>query len=224
MIYLFAFIISIAFLATGEKVYKRNRILGKIIICVGLLIPIILAGVRDTSVGVDVEYYVTKFFDRAHNMSYYGNPFTYASMNNIDILYAILNWCVAYFAKDVHVLMFVIEAIIILFVYMGFWNLKDGRNAWLLMAYYYLLCYNNSLSTIRQSMGIAFILYGISLIFFFNYSLKGYIYSILFILIATGFQTGSFIGIVIVFFIFAIKKGYNLWKIDLIVYACGDIN
>ena len=215
MIYFLTFFFSVVFLALGEKRYNRNKTVGKIIILVGLLFPIVLAGVRDTSVGVDVEYYVTKFFDRAHSRLFYGNPFNYARMNNIDILYALLNWYVGYFTKDVHVLLFIIEAIIILFVYMGFWNLKDGRNTWLLMSYFYLLCYNNSLSTIRQSIGIAFILYGISLIFLFDYSLKGYCLSIVFILIATGFQTGSFVGIIVVFFIFAIRRGYNLWKIEI---------
>ena len=213
MVYFINFCTSLFFLANGEKQIKRNRLIGQLLIVIGLLIPILLAGLRHTSVGVDVEYYVVPFFARALDREFYGNPLRYASMNNIDICYALLNWVVAFFTDNIQMFLFILEAIIIVFTYLAFRNLSYGKNTWLSMAYYYLLCYNNSLSTVRQSLSMAFIIYGISLIFKNNFSKKSYFFAFIYILVATGFQTGAFIGTLILFVIFAIKKGFGIVRI-----------
>ena len=82
MIYIMCFLLSAFFIwiGTGKCTLTRMKIgiweyvsLIKISTLVGVLILVILASLRDTSVGSDVEYYVVPYFKEAVNSSKFFN-------------------------------------------------------------------------------------------------------------------------------------------------------
>ena len=207
MIYLSMFLLSSFFIYVSEK--KKNRIVNTICIIIALSLPILMATFRDISVGIDVEYYVVPFWNRAHN---WNSLIKYATLNDIDILYATINFILSRFFVDIKWLFFFIYLIEYILIYKSFVNMKQIGSVWFSMLLYYFLCYNNSLSTVRQSLGMAFVLLGISLLFRDGYKKKSYFKAIICVLIATGIQTGCFVGVIIIVIIFLARKGLNAQK------------
>ena len=66
MAYIICFVISIYFMYLAEKSYNKPK-LRNIYLFFASLYPILLAGLRDITVGIDVTWYVTPAYFAAEN-------------------------------------------------------------------------------------------------------------------------------------------------------------
>ena len=208
MAYLLMFFLSALLLRRGCMGLMSNKQIsydGYFFTVIGLLVPILFAAFRDRTVGIDVEYYVYPFFVRAFN---YNNLLTYLTVNRIDIIYGLINWLVSKITTNFFFLLLVNQTVIIFFTYAAFWNLRKIASPWLLMLYFYFLSYNLSLSTVRQSMGTALLLFALSILLRDQYTKMAYMKAIICIVIATGIQTGCVVGFICLGILWIVQKKF----------------
>ena len=163
--YLICFIVySILIYVSGKVKYKLVR---KLIICIALIIPCILAGCRDLTIGTDVQIYLNPMHIKAQfansfneflTLNVSGNRFVY----KYELGFTLLVYLISNIFKDIHVLMFVIEALIIFPIYFGCKKIEPLKNKiWLCMFVYYCLFFNYGLNAMREFMGLSFAFYAI---------------------------------------------------------------
>lgn len=169
MIYLVVFFLSCGFLMISERLEKKELnflgiSLGKkrqslfyyICIVIGLLLPAILAGLRDSSIGTDVELYGNYWFIYAGKYSF----FPYMKMaveQSIGPVYALLNYLVSIVTDDVKVFYFVLSFTETVFVYSGIRGFKDKISVPFGMFCYYTIFYNNTLNLLRQMLAVSIV-------------------------------------------------------------------
>ena len=162
LIYLIIFFSSFFLFIIAEKERKKNNKKIYIIITfIAILIPSVLAGLRDYSIGTDVKVYGNIWFDNAVQyvkkndmMSY----ITWAKNSNMGIFYALLNYIVANFTNNTHVFYFVLSYLTTVLIYKAVRDNDDCIDVPLAMMAYYLLFFNQSLNVLRQSLALAFVL------------------------------------------------------------------
>lgn len=173
---------------TKSREYELIGIFGWL----GIILPSIIAGARDYSVGSDTSGYGIGVFEIAKNNSFF--DFFNAKniyVKNVEPLYRVFVYVIAKIFGNVFWQFFFIEFIICYFIYKSLRNLKD-RYAW--VGYYIFLTFffPFTLNLMRQSISIAIILYG------FKYvrerKIKQYT---LVIIIASFIQMMSVVGLLI---------------------------
>ena len=187
--YILTFLISLFFFYHADKRKGGKKILFLIL---GILPLVVLAGLRDLTIGTDTGGYPTGVFmyviplislDRA--------------VNELDIVepsFVTIAYYVSRISRDVHTFFFVNQLIIISGVV---WACKRFRvNTCLAMCLYMLAMYNASLNAMRQSMAVPYCT--LSLIFLID---KKYIPSILFLVLGYCFHHSAILyaGILILY-------------------------
>lgn len=137
--------------------YKASKAIRIVLTFIAIIIPCILSALRDYSVGTDVNGYVTvNFFSSAAKYDFE------QYVSNMDppteIGFALLLYIGILF-NSIGLTFFLIQLLIILPIY---WTLVKYRNyvsVTLGMATFYFLCYNFSLSGMRGSIAMSFMLY-----------------------------------------------------------------
>lgn len=127
----------------------------------GLLIPSILAGVRDYSIGTDIEVYGNIWFERAHRVNLY-EYLRWAVTSSIGLVYALLNYFVGIFTSDPHVFYFVLMLTELALVYWAVTRFRNTISVPVAMLCYYFLFYNITLNILRQSLALAIMTVAIS--------------------------------------------------------------
>lgn len=186
--YVLTFGLSTGFLYYSEK--TRNKSLKKILIILALLIPSILAGLRDYSIGNDVLLYGNKWFERSYLYSSLFDFLEKAQEYSMDIGYATVNWCISRFTNNPHVFYFVYEFLQLVVLYFALKPFKDKISlpyAYLIYFFYY---YNNSYNLLRQIMAIILVLFS------YKYVVsRKLIKFIIVILLAFSFHSSSIVGL-----------------------------
>ena len=166
-IYLICFCLSCLFLYFSDlKKYKNYK---KIFVIIGLLLPCILAGCRSLKIGSDVEIYLKPLFLQATNSN---NIIEYLSSELLntgryELGFTTYVYIFTNIFRNIHFVLFFIEAIIIIVLYYSIINLKETYSKislWFSFLIYYLLFYNIGLNIMRQFIGISFGLLSMSLI------------------------------------------------------------
>lgn len=160
LIYLVCFFLSFVVLLISQK-FSKNKKLSFIIQVMSLVVLSILAGVRDISIGTDVETYVNPVFRicckyRCSLLGMYGY--------NIEKGYIVLNYLVSLFTNKLYILMFVIQFFILFFSLLAIRKLYKENYPFVYLLFI-LLFYNMSLNIIRQFMAIGLCLYALSFLF-----------------------------------------------------------
>ena len=182
--YLFTYIISTICLIYSKKYSGIKR---KILECYFVLIPSILAGLRDFSVGVDVLVYGNEWFYRACR---YTSLFKYlhdANAYSVNYGYAFLNYIVSRFTNNPHWFYFFLELldmIILLGIMKSNQNKIDVVLCYTLFFFFY---FNESMNMMRQTPALLIVAY--SSVFIEN---KKPFRFILCILLAMCFHTTAF--------------------------------
>lgn len=186
--YVLTFGLSTGFLYYSEK--TRNKSLKKILIILALLIPSILAGLRDYSIGNDVLLYGNKWFERSYLYSSLFDFLEKAQEYSMDIGYATVNWCISRFTNNPHVFYFAYEFLQLVVLYFALKPFKDKISlpyAYLIYFFYY---YNNSYNLLRQIMAIILVLFS------YKYVVsRKLIKFIIVILLAFSFHSSSIVGL-----------------------------
>lgn len=156
MAYITCFIVStfIAYLA------KQSRNKYSFIVCsiISLLITIVLATLRDYSIGVDTYSYLrlnyywqgASSFNSLHEYLKY-----YLEAGNSEPLFALFMGVIAQLTDEYRVFLFMAQAVTMVGVYIGAYRMKEHSDPVLTLLLFYLLYYNYTLNATRQYMALA---------------------------------------------------------------------
>ena len=151
---IFTIIIIITYFMEKNK-RKGNKILSKILlVCIILLISA-FAGVRDETVGTDVNVYATTTLIR---IGLNGFEHTY-EIANVEIAFVVLAQITYWLNADVHTLLFFIQLIITIFTVLYIDKNSEGKSMTLYMATYLCMFFGIGLNLMRQSMAMAIVLF-----------------------------------------------------------------
>lgn len=226
MIYILCFIFSTFFLWLGTRKCNRQCMKNgdwkkirfkRIYIVIGLLFPILLATFRDTTIGSDVEYYVVPYFKSACAINGFSDYVAYIGKGQTDLAYAMINYIISRFTHDISFLFFVVQTIIVGFVFAGFWHMRGKAYPWLSMLFYYLLFYNMSLSTVRQSCALAISFCAVCIAFRYSFSKSQMIKIVGLIFLAILFHSSA----VFTFVVLLICLLFERKKIKLTTFVIG---
>lgn len=176
LIYLLAFGVSAILLYFADK--QKKRINHNILIFFAILLPALLAGLRDSRIGTDVEVYIIRHFQNALYIDSFGLYFA-QSMSG-EVLYHVLIYVCAHIIPDYHTALFMLSILTITITYIAFARMSKifGTPIWLGMLLYYLFLYNISLNIMRQCVAVSFVFLATTYLFEKNYK-KFFLFSII---------------------------------------------
>lgn len=168
-VYLIGFALSVGLIAFGEK--KRLPVfLG--ISALALLIPCLIAGLRAENIGTDVTVYVKQLTRCAlvsDDLKDYFNCYWYAEWRNLyvkdyELGFSFLVYVVANIAKNMGAVLFAIQALTVLPIYIALSRNRQKMPVWFGMLLYYFLFYNSTLNMMRQWIAMGFLLLAFQLL------------------------------------------------------------
>lgn len=162
-VYLVSFTLSVLLIAYGQK--KRPSAFWSIS-ALALLIPCLVAGLRAQTVGTDVMVYVkpmTAAAIQAENLKEFFTGYWFAQWRNLyvqnyEVGFSLLVYGVANLTHSLKAVLFVIQACMVVPVYIALARNRKSIPLWLGMAIYYLLFFNATLNMMRQWIAMAFLL------------------------------------------------------------------
>ena len=191
--YLIVFVLSITLLMAGYKI--RNTIFGKILIFTGLLVPCMLAGIRDISIGTDTKGYVYNLYALAKDSNTIRSFFdiAYKWYAEKDYCYLLITYSAAKYNLSFGFLLFIYEALIMFPLYFCAKKMNLDRFGFIIcfLSFFFLL-YNVSFNMVRQS--IAIVLATLSFVYYMkSENKKEKIIAYILLLIAFKFHSTSII-------------------------------
>ena len=226
LIYIFTFSASLAIFWIGQKTCSNNKrvnILSKIILFIAVLLPSLLAGMRDNSVGIDVEVYIVRDMKTACSLQVQSLTDCFAALDRApEYLYMLLVYICSRITADEGLLLFFIQFFTIGPLAMAAVKLRKEISIPLAMATYLFCFYNNTLNMMRQSISCAFILLGA--VYYFNNKMKINIKTVICYVIACLFHNSGIMGVLIIYILcristFKLKRwGYGVIYATIIVF------
>lgn len=201
MFYLVIFAVSLFLIFIGLKV--NNKIAGKILVFLGLLVPCIVAGLRNYTVGTDTGGYILKLYNMA------GTSISFDDFKNVaaniynckDMIYLFITYIFGHNGISFQLLLFLFEILIIFPIYFAIKKIrKNNADLILGMAIFYLTIFNLSMNMIRQAIAISFVLYSFS-VFAKRKNWKSIVLSLLAYIVAIEFHdTALYIFPIFIFY------------------------
>lgn len=238
MIYLMTFGISCLLFQLSESGYaKRKKSLKIILVFLAICVPSLLAGLRDSSIGTDVELYGNSWFrfTRLFNLKEY---LDFAQRCSVGVIYALLNYVVALFTDDVKIFYFILSFLETAMIYFGIKHINNSeRYIWndkikikkrgseislpFAMFCYYTIFYNNTLNLLRQSLAITivFLAYG----FLVNRKYKTTIFLLILAVLSHSSAIFSFIILPLYLISGKFKSKFNVLMFDLVIFSVTAI-
>lgn len=194
------FYILIAVIVTLFVWIAKKNIKGQYFcLATAILIPSIIGGFRDGTVGEDLLTYGTYYFETAQR---YSNLWQFISdWETKEYAYAILCYTGKSIYNDIHSYLFLSEFIKMVLVVFTAWHFRRIVNPCIVVFSYMLFFYWMGLSMMRQSLALCFCLY--SLTFYWD---KRYIHFLMCIVLAYLFHNS------IVFFLYLPLVSYLFFK------------
>lgn len=214
MVYLIIFLLATIFSVLAQKNRgKKNLFL--VFSSLAILIPALLAALRSTSIGTDVEVYVVPLFKYAVNNNFFVFLDT-ISAYDIEFLFEVLIFISAKLFSNLNITLFFIHFPICLLFYIAANNNRDKASPCLIYILFLLTYYNMSLNIMRQFIAVAIIFSS-----FKNIEEDKYFKYILNVIIASLFHSTALIGLLFIFIYKACKsKRRLLYSIILIIALC----
>lgn len=208
LIYIVMFILSVSLFELYER--SGNKKLRITALIVAILLPCILAGLRDVSIGTDTQGYVSTLFDTASKSGdigeYYRSTFYHEYIDypvaDFDLAYTLMAYFCAHVFRFFGSFLFLSELLVIVPVAAGLIKLKKSYNISLSlsMLMFYFFFYNITYNAARQMLSIAFCFLAISCLL----SDRNYLLTALFSVIGFCFhKSGLMILILFVLYMFA---------------------
>lgn len=152
--YVICTILSCFFIRMGTRDnMKAKRI--NIWVILALLIPSILAGARDISVGTDTSTYGVPFFTYALQRSFE----SYMATAGGDPLWLILVYGLSRLTANVFWELFLIEFAILFFTYKTLKQYDLGKYTWIGFLVFHMMFYSFTLNLMRQFVSLSILLY-----------------------------------------------------------------
>ena len=224
MIYLVCFAVSIVLFCFAEK----SRAAYKAILLVAALVPpLLLAALRDPSVGRDVSTYVLAMHDYAvasDNAAQFLNMLkTDSATRDLEVLFSLVCYVVTYCSDDIGALFFVYELINLVFVVAaicGFNKLLEAKGSTIrvslpiAMACYYLLFYNMSLTMYRQSLACAICMFAVVV-----YLSERRVVGVLLVLFASLFHSTALFSLLLLLLFEIVSRHVKLAEFVLVIFG-----
>ena len=218
IIYLLAFAISCYLMWLADNKIC-NRFVKKIVTLISLLIPCLLAGLRNNSVGTDVNVYVNPLYSLASNAKSFGEylngnyiySWVYHSVSDYELLFNAIIYYSTKITSNLNIVLFIIEALIVFPLYFGLTKYDELKKyKWFSLAVFYFMFYNMGLNAMRQYIGISIFFYGFSCLI---NNKKGNTHFLICLLIACLFHKSSLLGLIIYALYFFSKSKYSKIKL-----------
>lgn len=199
MIYILSFFSS--YLLIKGSYLVNGKILKKIFVILGFLVPCILAGLRKETIGTDLQVYVKPMFQLAVDSKNFqeflngtwienstgGRWFT----KDVEMGFSLLLYLITKIFKSFQILLLLFQVIIITLIYKGLAFFKN-KSLQLNMLVYYFLFYCITFNMIRQFLAMSIIFYSLKFLL-----KRKYRYYILLNILALFFHKSAIIGIII---------------------------
>lgn len=197
---------------------KECTIIFWIISIVAILIPCLLAGLRDPYVGLDTKFYVVSNFNKVVRNEPDFFDFVFDSELKIQVVsiepaFAVLVYFCAKVFNNLQVLLFLISLLTIAPIYLALYINRNNNSIALGMGIFLFFFYSFTLSGMRQSIAMAFVVLAYSE--FYN---KKYILSLISCVIAYFFHTSTIIIIPILMILYIITKLKNKKKVYSLLF------
>ena len=186
--YLSVFLLSIWGTRNASRASSKFSIF--IYSIIALLPPIILAGIRNYTVGSDVDFYILRVFNSASMVE--GNYLKLKEIEKFEPLYLLLNCITAKISHNSIAILTAIETTILLPIYIAAMRMKKYFSPAFFMFIYYFTFYNDTLSIVRQGMALSFIMLALS-----YYIENRKLHCLIYLIISIGFHYSSIIGLFI---------------------------
>lgn len=135
---------------------KKIRIINYLCAILAIFIPCFFAGVRDSTIGFDMQIYGDAQFEYAGRFTSY---FKYITMYvNLERLYQLVVYLCAHFANR-YIYYFTLQFLTILPFYLLLQE-ECKKETWIGMFIYFMWMYPFSLNIMRQSIAIAIVVWG----------------------------------------------------------------
>ncbi len=125
---------------------------------IAILLPVLLAAFRDPGIGTDTASYGINVWHSVltnHRLDSLLHQYNNGYFPEVELIYLALNWFIAQFTDDIHVLFFALNLIVIGFIYKAAYDNRHKANMWQVMLFFNLLFYSNSLNLLRQYIAVA---------------------------------------------------------------------
>ena len=155
MVYLVCFGISVFFANLAKKTENRKRFIFWSIL--SILVTVLLAGLRDISIGIDTSnYYDNSWKTAVGSSSFWRFMVLYhRAYRAKEYLFAILIGLIAKTTRNYHVFLFAVHLIIVGGFYIGAFRFRKHADPVFSLLLFYLLYYNHSLNVFRQYMAMS---------------------------------------------------------------------
>lgn len=192
LVYLLIFLISGSLAALGGHFWRsrRERFLGFAFLALAVLLPSVVAGCRDFTIGTDTNYYVRRLFVAALGTQDVGQFFS-DQIDQYEPGYLLLTFASAHVSDDMHLLLFAVETIILSTMMIAIVKVSNGNGLGTAFGAYLILHYNESFNLVRQSLAIAFVMLAVAYLL-----KKQYTKYAVSILVAMSFHSSGMIGLV----------------------------
>lgn len=193
-IYLICFLVTIIAAFINEKIVKMKRrdiFLSMLTGAMVILPPAIIAGLRDFSVGIDVNLYVKPVFDYASNVAFPYELFKISSISDIEPGFRIFAYIISRFTNNAHWFLFAISFLIGSCVYYSLLVLRQKCSIMIGQVIYLLMFYHESYNLVRQYIAVSITLVAIT--FLIRKKIKLYF---IFTVLAISFHTTAVLGLV----------------------------
>lgn len=214
MIYFTSFAISAFFFWFSQKKLRLR------VPCLFLSVLILafLAGVRDYSVGTDVNVYGLYAFQRASSYSSIFNLITNYNMD-IEFGYAFIAFIVSRFSNNPHLFFFIIGIINYGLIAYAIYKYHGNISPWMAWMFFFFLFFSDTFNIMRQTLALAFFLVGFSYV-----QKRDYKKTVLFAIASILFHSSAILGVFIYFFYSYISKRKvnkkTLMEVFLIATVC----
>ena len=214
MEYIVCFVISILFMYFGAKKISLTGRGFNVYILLSALCPIVLAGIRDISIGIDVTWYVTPSYFAALSQSSLDSYLKY--MAEDDLGFFIYVFIVTKIFNNLYVLMTLNHLVIILPIIYVLYQFKKEYSCsmWFGYGIWLLYDYNMSLCIIRQSMSLSIAM--LALLYLMK---KKWIYVFIWGALAVSFHKTTLIFLLLALFFYYISfKIKNIRSQNILIF------
>lgn len=162
IVYLITFVLSLLGVMIADLWYddQRRFLVGSTL---AIIPPILIAGLRDSTVGFDVELYVLLVFNdivsNGHNLMDFIDLYS-----GLEIGYLFLNYMIAQVTDMPFVLLLCIHILIIVPLYATAMKWRMHFPPVLFMFIFYMIFYQETLSIVRQSIALSLSVFAITLL------------------------------------------------------------
>lgn len=187
--YIVVFCLVIIFTYISDKELKKNKkILGIFFIILSILIMSILAAIRNDDVGKDISAYVMPQFEWAKLFDFD----KYITIGNVEYGFKVFVYVVTMLFGDYHWILFFLQLIVCTNIYIFAYRQRNDLSMSMVILIYLMLCYNDTLTMMRQYVALSFIL--LSIMFLLE---KKYLKTLILFFIAVLFHTTAMVSIII---------------------------